>query len=131
MNLRLVFPLVLLGLLAGYRPAWAITAFNPSIDASEDMEHDTDTYTPSDNDPLNDHALDGNPPGQFTPSVGGPPEFNVGPDWLDTRTGGVGIIEEVPSGFGGVAAPVGSYNGHNPAPHSAGHFAIVQFEGGD
>ena len=121
MNVRLVFALALVGLLAGYRPAWAITPFDPSIDASEDMEHDTDLYTPSDNDPLNDLLLAGAPPG-----AGG-----ASPDWLETRTGGVGVIEEVPSGFGGVAAPLGSYNGHVPTPHSAGNFAIVQFESGD
>jgi hypothetical protein len=112
-------------------PVWAITPFDRTVDASEDMEHDTDAYTPSDTDPLNDPLLAGDTPGAGPADLGGPPDFLAGQDWFDIRNGGVGVIEEVPSGFLGIAAPVGSYNGHVASPHSAGHFAIVQFEGGD
>ena len=132
MKVRLIFALALVGLMASYRPAWAVTPFDRDVDASEDMEHDSDTFTPSDNDPLGDPAFGGLPPGAPPGHPGGPPDFIVGHDWREVRTGdGAGVIEEVPSGFGGVLAPVGSYNGHVAAPHSAGNFAILQFDGGD
>src|SRR5688500_9473570 len=111
--------------IAGY--AHAITPFDPSVDPSEDMEHDTDTYTPTNTDPLNDPNLAGDTPGADPAHPGGAPDFLAGQDWFDIRNGGVGVIEEVPTGFNGVNAPNGSYLGHLPAPHSAGNFAIVQF----
>jgi hypothetical protein len=114
--------------------AWAITPFDASVDPSEDMEHDTDAYTPGGAftfNPLGDPALAGDTPGAGPAHPGSPPATAAGQDWFDIRNGGVGVIEEVPSGHGGVLSPIGSYLGHAATPHSAGNHAIVQFEGGD
>ena len=89
-------------------------------DPNENMENDVDAYTPTDTDPLNDPNLEGLPPGVGHPDAG-LPYGSPGADWIELRTGGVGVIEEVPSGFAGTA----------PAPDGSAHIAIVQFEGGD
>jgi hypothetical protein len=103
------------------RTAFATSPFTAvPDDANENMENDVDLFTPTDNDPLNDPNLDGLPPGVDS-SDPGTPNGSPGEDGGDVRTGGsVGVIEEVPSGFGGTAAPDGS-----------SHFAILQFDGGD
>src|SRR4051812_43577389 len=98
-------------------PVWAITPFDPSVDASEDMEHDLDAFTPATNDPISEPGAAASlTPGAQAADPGGPPDFLPGEDWFDLRNGGSGFIEEVPSGFQGVAAPTGSYLGHVPTP---------------
>ena len=69
----------------------------------ESFSNDTDSFAPSNTDPLNDPNLDGDPPATYE----------------DIRTGGVGVIEEVPTGFEGITASEGN------------HFGIVQFESGN
>jgi hypothetical protein len=71
----------------------------------ETFSHDVDFYTPSNRNPLNDFFLDGE-----VPPIRG---------WEDIRNGGVGVVEEVPSGFQGIPASVGN------------HFGILQFESGN
>lgn len=102
------------------RTAFATSPYTIGLDLNENMEGDLDTYTPTDNDPLNDPNLAGLPPGA-TSADPGLPFGSPGEDWGEVRNGaGSGVIEEVPSGFNGVATADGS-----------GHFAIVQFDGGD
>lgn len=113
-------------LLCGSNTASAITplatgAYPAPVASVHDMESDTDSYTPTDNNPLGDPALAGETPGAQPSHLGGPPDNFDGQDWFDHRNGGElggsSILEEVPSGFFGV-----------PSPDGSAHFAINQFE---
>jgi len=67
----------------------------PHGTGSETFDHDSDAYEPG-GAPSYDWTADAN-------ADGTPP-----PGWQDIRTGSAGIIEEVPTGFAGVAASQGA-----------------------
>lgn len=81
---------------------WAVTFPN-----METFSNDTDSYDPPPDggSMLGDPLLDGSPPPAFP--------------WGEIRTGGPGVVEEVPTGYNGITASSGN------------HFGFLEFESGD
>lgn len=106
------------------RTAHATTPYSAGLDGSENMEADSDTYTPTDNDPLNDAALAGYGPGQ-DPSGPAGAFGSAGEDTEDIRVGAAGVFEEVPNGH------LSNFGNAVVSPDGSAHFAIVQNDAGN